>query len=98
VSVDRKFTGSNFGCTLRCAFLSHSFSQSSSDGTVTSAFAMATAGQVGVFRAGMMHRLGIVPQRLLCEPLKLPDYLFDFISQFPESLELVDQRPTADAQ
>jgi hypothetical protein len=29
--------GSNFGCTLRCEFFSHSFSQSASDGTVTSA-------------------------------------------------------------
>ena len=29
--------GSNFGCTLRCEFFPHSFSQSSSDGTVTSA-------------------------------------------------------------
>jgi len=29
---DRKSTGSNFGCTLRCEFFSHSFSQSSSDG------------------------------------------------------------------
>ena len=34
---DRKSTGSNFGCALRCEFFSHSFSQSSSDGTVTSA-------------------------------------------------------------
>jgi hypothetical protein len=33
----RKSIGSNFGCTLRCEFFSHSFSQSSSDGTVTSA-------------------------------------------------------------
>ena len=30
-------TGSNFGCMLRCEFSPHSFSQSSSDGTVTSA-------------------------------------------------------------
>src|ERR1039457_6369527 len=29
---DRKSTGSNFGCTLRCEFPPHSFSQSSSDG------------------------------------------------------------------
>ena len=29
---DRKSTGSNFGCTLRCEFFPHSFSQSSSDG------------------------------------------------------------------
>jgi hypothetical protein len=29
---DRKSTGSNFGCTLRCEFFSHSFSQSSSEG------------------------------------------------------------------
>jgi hypothetical protein len=34
---DRKSTGNNFGCTLRCEFSPHSFSQSSSDGTVTSA-------------------------------------------------------------
>jgi hypothetical protein len=34
---DRKSTGSNFGCTLRCGFSCQSFSQSSSDGTVTSA-------------------------------------------------------------
>jgi len=44
---DRKSTGSNFGCTLRCGFSCQSFSQSSSDGTVTSAFAKATTGQVG---------------------------------------------------
>jgi hypothetical protein len=30
---DRKSIGSNFGCTLRCEFFPHSFSQSSSDGT-----------------------------------------------------------------
>jgi hypothetical protein len=65
---DRKSTGSNLGCTLRCEFFPHSFSQSSSDVTITSTFAKASAGQVGVFRAGMMHHLGIVPQRLLCEP------------------------------
>ena len=34
---DRKFTGSNLGCTLRCGFSCQSFSQSASDGTVTSA-------------------------------------------------------------
>ena len=34
---DRKSTGSNFGCTLRLEFFPRSFSQSSSDGTVTSA-------------------------------------------------------------
>jgi hypothetical protein len=71
---DRKSTGSNFGCTLRCGFSCQSFSQSSSDGTVTSTFipqSGTTAGQVGVFRAGMMHRLGIVPQRLLREPLRV---------------------------
>lgn len=34
---DRKSNGSNFGCTLRCEFFPHSFSQSSSAGTVTSA-------------------------------------------------------------
>ncbi len=34
---DRKSTGSNFGCTLYFEFFPHSFSQSSSDGTVTSA-------------------------------------------------------------
>jgi hypothetical protein len=28
-------------------------------------------GDFGVFRAGMMHRLGIVPQRLLCEPFRI---------------------------
>jgi hypothetical protein len=33
----RKFTGSNFGCTLRCELFLHSFYQSSNDGTVTSA-------------------------------------------------------------
>ncbi len=68
---DRKSTGSNFGCTLYFEFFPHSFSQSSSDGTVTSAFAKAMAGQVGVFRAGIMHRLGIVPQRLLRDPLRV---------------------------
>jgi hypothetical protein len=50
-----KSTGSNFGCALRCEFSPHSFSQSSSEGTVTSAFVPqsgTTAGQVGVFRAG----------------------------------------------
>jgi hypothetical protein len=36
-SGDRKFTGSNFGCTLCSEFFPHSFSQSSSGGTVTSA-------------------------------------------------------------
>jgi hypothetical protein len=36
-SGDQKSTGNNFGCALRCEFFSHSFSQSSSDGTVTSA-------------------------------------------------------------
>ena len=49
---NRKFTGSNFGCTLHCEFFPHSFFQSSSDGTVTSAFVPqsgTTAGQVGVF-------------------------------------------------
>ena len=69
-----KSTGSNFGCALRCEFSPHSLSQSSSEGTVTSAFVPqsgTTAGQVGVFRAGMMHRLGIVPQRLLREPLRV---------------------------
>ena len=35
--VGRKSTGSNFGCALRCGFSCQSFSQSSSDGTVTSA-------------------------------------------------------------
>jgi hypothetical protein len=35
--VDRKSTGSNFGCVLRCEFSCQSFSQSASDGTVTSA-------------------------------------------------------------
>jgi hypothetical protein len=58
---DRKSTGSNFGCMLRCEFSPHSFSQSSSDGTVTSAFVPqsgTTAGQVGVFRAGMMLHSG----------------------------------------
>jgi len=34
---DRKSTGNSFGCTLRCGFFSHSFSQSASGGTVTSA-------------------------------------------------------------
>jgi hypothetical protein len=34
---NRKSTGSNFACALRCGFFSQSFSQSSSDGTVTSA-------------------------------------------------------------
>jgi hypothetical protein len=29
---DRKSTGSNFGCALRCEFFPHSFSQSSSEG------------------------------------------------------------------
>ena len=61
---DRKSTGSNFGCTFCCEFIPHSFSQSSSDGTVTSTFVPqsgTTAGQVGMFRAGMMHRLGILP-------------------------------------
>jgi hypothetical protein len=29
---ERKSTGSNFGCTLRCGFSCQSFSQSSSDG------------------------------------------------------------------
>jgi hypothetical protein len=69
-NADRKSTGSNFGCTLRCEFSCHSFSQSSSDGTVTSTFVPqsgTTAGQVGVFRVSKMHRLGIVPQRLLRE-------------------------------
>jgi hypothetical protein len=37
VTGDRKSTGSNFACALRCEFFSQSFSQSSSDGTVTSA-------------------------------------------------------------
>jgi hypothetical protein len=58
---DRESTGSNFGCgfsTFRFPHFprSHSFSQSSSDGTVTSAFVPqsgTTAGQVGVFRAGV---------------------------------------------
>jgi light-regulated signal transduction histidine kinase (bacteriophytochrome) len=36
-SGDRKSTGSNFRCALRCGFSCQSFSQSSSDGTVTSA-------------------------------------------------------------
>ena len=52
---DRKSTGSNFGCTFCCEFIPHSFSQSSSDGTVTSTFVPqsgTTAGQVGMFRAG----------------------------------------------
>jgi hypothetical protein len=56
------------------AFSVHSFSQSSSDGTVTSAFVLQSgtaAGQVGVFRAGKMHRLGIVPQRRLRVDLEL---------------------------
>jgi hypothetical protein len=34
---DLKSSGSNFGCALRCEFFPYSFSQSSSDGTVTSA-------------------------------------------------------------
>src|ERR1035437_7275743 len=34
---DRKPTGSNLGCTLRWGFSCQSFSQSASDGTVTSA-------------------------------------------------------------
>jgi hypothetical protein len=28
-------------------------------------------GDFGVFRVGMMHRFGIVPQRLRCEPLRV---------------------------
>jgi hypothetical protein len=64
VSVDRKSTGSNFGCALRCEFFPHSFSQSSSDGTVTSAFVPQSGtavGQVGVFRAGMAQALELCP-------------------------------------
>jgi hypothetical protein len=34
---DLKSTGSNLGCPLRCGFSCQSFSQSASDGTVTSA-------------------------------------------------------------
>jgi hypothetical protein len=34
---DRKSTGSNFDCLLRCGFSRHSFSQSASAGTVASA-------------------------------------------------------------
>src|ERR1039457_6984084 len=45
--VSRKFTGSNFGCTLRFEFFTHSFPQSSSDGTVTSAFAKQSATAAG---------------------------------------------------
>jgi hypothetical protein len=74
VNGNRKTTGSNFACTVRCEFSPHSFSQSSSDGTVTSTFVPQSGtmgGQVGVFRAGMMHRLGIVPQRLLREPFRV---------------------------
>jgi hypothetical protein len=36
-SGDRKSTGSNLNCVLRCEFFVHSFSQSASDGTVASA-------------------------------------------------------------
>jgi hypothetical protein len=31
-----------------------------------------------VFRVGVMHRLGIVPQRLLREPLRIPTWLLVF--------------------
>jgi hypothetical protein len=84
---DRKSTDSNFGCTLRCEFSPHFFSQSSSDGTVTSTFAKATAGQVGVFRVGMMHRLGIVPQCLLCEPLRVA---IDRTQTFASPLQVIN--------
>jgi hypothetical protein len=43
---DRKSTGNNFGCTLRCEFSHHSFSQSSSDGTVTFTFAKGRVAQM----------------------------------------------------
>ena len=56
----RKFTSDNFDCTPRCRFSSEFFSQSSSDGTVTSACI-----------EYMMHRLGIMPQCLLGEPLRV---------------------------
>src|ERR1039457_7133371 len=59
---DRKSTGSNFGCTLRCELFSHSFSQSSSDGTVTSAcFAYAAS-----FTAAQKLGFKKLVIRLLC--------------------------------
>src|ERR1035438_5211186 len=36
-TANLKFTGNNFGCTVRCGCSCQSFSQSASDGTVTSA-------------------------------------------------------------
>jgi len=42
-------------------------------------------GDFGVFRVGMMHRLRIVPQRLLCEPLRVAALQRAMLSQVYEA-------------